>query len=74
VSVQDRPVWCESKIAKSQFSLGCEPLLLLYIFPTGKDRYMRYTFGNFLFDIFMICLTCGFWLVWIFIREMRGRR
>lgn len=34
---------------------------------------MRYTFVNFLFDIFMICLTCGFWLVWIFVREMRRR-
>jgi len=24
-------------------------------------------------DIFMTCLTCGFWLIWIFVREMRNR-
>jgi hypothetical protein len=28
----------------------------------------------FLFDLFMICITGGIWLLWIFIREMRGRR
>lgn len=31
----------------------------------------RYGFGNFLFDMFMIFLTGGLWLIWIFIREMR---
>jgi hypothetical protein len=33
----------------------------------------EYGFLNFLGDVFMICLTCGFWLVWIFVREMRRR-
>lgn len=28
---------------------------------------------NFLFDIFMICITGGLWLIWIFVREMRKR-
>jgi hypothetical protein len=28
---------------------------------------------NFLFDIFMVLLTQGLWLIWIFIREMRRR-
>lgn len=28
---------------------------------------------SFLFDIIMIVLTGGLWLVWIFVREMRRR-
>lgn len=31
----------------------------------------RYKFRNFLTDSFMIVLTGGLWLVWIFIREHR---
>lgn len=31
----------------------------------------RYGFFHFLWDVFMVCLTCGFWLIWIFVREMR---
>jgi hypothetical protein len=26
---------------------------------------------SFLWDIFMIFATCGLWLIWIFVREMR---
>lgn len=33
----------------------------------------RYTFFSFLFDLIMIALTSGFWLIWIFVREMRNR-
>lgn len=25
-------------------------------------------------DIFMVFITFGLWLIWIFVREMRGRR
>ncbi len=32
-----------------------------------------YGFFSFLGDIFMVFLTCGFWLIWIFCREMRKR-
>jgi len=28
---------------------------------------------SFLFDVFMIMITGGLWLVWIFVREMRKR-
>lgn len=31
----------------------------------------RYGFFNFLFDVFMVSMTGGLWLIWIFIREMR---
>lgn len=31
----------------------------------------RYGFFNFLLDVTMTSLTGGFWLIWIFIREMR---
>jgi hypothetical protein len=33
----------------------------------------RYGFWKFVGDCFMICLTWGFWLIWIFVREMRNR-
>lgn len=28
---------------------------------------------GFLGDVFMTIITCGFWLIWIFVREMRRR-
>lgn len=28
---------------------------------------------HFLFDCFMTIITCGLWLIWIFVREMRKR-
>lgn len=28
---------------------------------------------SFVFDIFMVGITGGLWLIWIFIREMRAR-
>lgn len=34
----------------------------------------RYGCMSFLFDIFMVAITGGLWLIWIFVREMRGRR
>lgn len=35
-------------------------------------RRRKYTAGNFLLDCFMIFLTGGLWIVWIFAREMRN--
>jgi hypothetical protein len=32
-----------------------------------------YGFFHFLFDIAIVCLTGGLWLIWIFVREMRNR-
>lgn len=31
----------------------------------------RYGFFHFLWDSFMVLLTWGLWLIWIFVREMR---
>jgi len=31
----------------------------------------KYTLFSFIFDCFMIVLTGGLWLIWIFVREMR---
>jgi hypothetical protein len=31
----------------------------------------RYGFFHFLWDTFMVIITAGFWLIWIFVREMR---
>lgn len=33
----------------------------------------RYGFWKFVGDCIMVCLTAGFWLIWIFIREMRKK-
>lgn len=33
----------------------------------------HYGFFSFVGDIFMTVLTCGFWLIWVFVREMRRR-
>lgn len=33
----------------------------------------RYGIFRFLFDCFMVAVTGGFWLIWIFVREMRKR-
>jgi hypothetical protein len=33
----------------------------------------HYGFFKFCGDVIMTCLTAGFWLIWIFIREMRKR-
>lgn len=37
---------------------------------------MRKKYGclQFLFDITMCVVTGGLWLIWIFVREMRGRK
>ena len=32
-----------------------------------------YGFFHFIWDIFMVVITGGLWLIWIFIREMRNR-
>lgn len=37
----------------------------------AKQR--KYTVCAFLFDLFMIAITGGLWLIWIFVREMRNR-
>lgn len=32
-----------------------------------------YGFFAFMFDLFMVAITSGLWLIWIFVREMRAR-
>lgn len=36
------------------------------------SRRRNYGFTNFLGDVFMTCITGGLWLIWVFVREMRG--
>lgn len=31
----------------------------------------RYRLHNFMLDLIMTCITAGFWLIWVFVREMR---
>lgn len=39
----------------------------------SKLKGRRYGFLHFLFDAFMVCITAGLWLIYIIIREVRGR-
>lgn len=39
-----------------------------------SDRRDRYGCGGFLFDAFMVVITGGLWLIWIFVRESRNKR
>lgn len=41
----------------------------LYVVYTRRPYKLR----NFFFDVLMTILTAGFWLIWIFAREMRNR-
>ena len=34
----------------------------------------RYTIWSFIFDITMTAISGGLWLIWVFVREMRGLR
>lgn len=48
------------------------------IFRYGGDVFVMSTRKNygclsFLGDLFMVCITGGLWLIWIFVREMRNR-
>lgn len=41
--------------------------------PTIIVERQSYGCMGFLFDVFMTIITAGFWLIWIFVREMRKR-
>lgn len=41
---------------------------------TPMSRSSSYGLGSFIFDLILIFLTGGLWLIWIFVREMRGLR
>lgn len=42
-------------------------------YPCGCYSFKRnYGFFSFCGDVFMTCATCGLWLIWVFVREMRG--
>lgn len=36
-------------------------------------NYRPYGFWRFVFDGIMTIITLGFWLIWVFVREMRNR-
>lgn len=38
-----------------------------------SNRGRRYGFWHFVFDAVMFCITGGLWLIYIIIREVRGR-
>lgn len=58
--------------------MGREPMSSHFFVYDRKDtrvakRRKKYTIFSFAFDLFMIAITAGLWLIWIFVREMRNR-
>ena len=43
---------------------------LVYV---NRQEPKPYGFWKFLGDLFMVAITGGFWLIWIFVREMCRR-
>lgn len=37
----------------------------------SRSKRRRYGLMSFLFDVIMVTITGGLWLIWIFVREMR---
>jgi hypothetical protein len=50
-----------------------EPLVAKLVYKTSYKVQKPYGFLAFLFDIIMVTITGGLWLIWIFVREMRKR-
>lgn len=44
-----------------------------YIYYVNPGSPKKYGFFGFLGDVLMTFLTCGLWLIWIFVREMRKK-
>ena len=42
----------------------------VHIFMKSKKKY---GLMNFVFDVLLVCVTGGLWLIWVFCREMRNR-
>lgn len=42
--------------------------------PTYVVKRRHYGILNFLGDVLMTIITAGFWLIWVFIREIRNSR
>jgi hypothetical protein len=40
---------------------------------TKEGHMSNYGLGKFILDVIMTAITAGFWLIWIFVREMRIR-
>lgn len=49
-------------------------LIMAHSHPHYHSYQRPYGCASFLFDIFMVVITGGLWLIWIFIREMRNNR
>jgi hypothetical protein len=52
----------------------CLSFLKGVVMPYRYVEPKKYGFWRFIFDVCMVCITCGFWLIWIFVREMRRQR
>lgn len=44
-----------------------------YVYVIERNPVKQYGLFKFLFDVFMTVITGGFWIIWIFVREMRKR-
>lgn len=53
-----------------QFNEYNSPPIMIHQYKPPK----KYGFLKFMVDCFMTAITSGFWLIWVFVREMRKRR
>jgi len=63
-STRHRDAECSSMASESRISYENEE--------AAMARRGRYGLLNFGFDVLMTVFTAGFWLIWIFVREMRN--
>lgn len=58
-----------SRRSQTRYYLAETPLPQGFI--VVRDGRKPYSFWLFLFDLFMLALTCGLWIFWIIWRECR---
>ena len=57
----------------ADLSKWCSIFVTHYLRRIMARRNPPYGFFKFLADVFMTVLTAGFWLIWVFIREINYR-
>lgn len=50
---------------------GTPPMPQRVYVPVAVSKSKQYGFFSFVFDLIMLFLTAGLWIIWIFVREMR---
>lgn len=62
--------WAGRKLSSTSYK---EPPVSKVTYTSQYKIKKSYGFWKFIGDCFMTMITGGLWLIWIFVREMRGR-